>query len=614
MPTAAKYDDTPYSTTPIPSSAHYEYTVDTSRVVWPWRTYRTSPHTPPVLNITRPHLRPALAPGYYFLSPADSNKHDGTFATSGTGFIMDSNGDLIYAGLEDGMGFCSEWVAGMTDWRAQMLDGKRHITYWNGCNTRGHHWGHRWGRVTFIDEEYRKFTLNPDLGINTFEPATRGNIDVHEHEMTERGTMLVTSYNNTQLDLRHIGGPEDAWVADSMFFEIDVRTQEVLFEWRALGNLDFAATHYGFHAAGAGTTKKVPWDWVHINSVQRVGEDYLISTRHHFAIYLISGKDGSVIWKLDGLDGGDFGSIPAQFRWQHHARAHNVTEHGMTVSVFNNMVNGPHNADTQTTGLAFWLPLPPNKNNPPVLVRNLRSPDEMLFTATQGSYQMDLGNGNGLIGYGTVPIIREFDSSGSILWQAQFGEMNAVMNYRGFKMEWTGTPRDWDPVVLIENPRLHTPRVYVSWNGATGVEGWAVFAGKTSEEMEAVGAAEKRGFETVFDLEGKGVECVQLGAVRDGEIIRMSNIACLSDTLDPITSDSASPANIHSTAALQNEISRLHAELAAAQSETWTAYALFAKVALGVVGLVFAAWGFVLLRDWRARRRAAYAPVKREEW
>lgn len=135
-----------YSTTPIPSQPHYQLTTDPSLPVWPWRSYRTSSHTPPQLNINRSSGR--LATGYIFLSPSDSHKHDGTYDMSGTGFIMDQNGDLIFAADEDGMGFCEEWVAGMTDFRVQRYEGREYVTYWNGCNTRGLHWGHRWGRVS----------------------------------------------------------------------------------------------------------------------------------------------------------------------------------------------------------------------------------------------------------------------------------------------------------------------------------------------------------------------------------------------------------------------------------------------------------------------------------
>ena len=123
--------------------------------------------------------RGKLADGYIFISPANSNNEDGTYELTGTGFIMDHYGDLVFAAEETSMDFCEDWVAGMTDFRAQEYNGKPYITYWNGCNHKGEHWGHRWGRMTFIDDEYTNFTLNPDLHINTLDDAPKGQIGNH---------------------------------------------------------------------------------------------------------------------------------------------------------------------------------------------------------------------------------------------------------------------------------------------------------------------------------------------------------------------------------------------------------------------------------------------------
>lgn len=388
----------------------------------------------------------------------------------------------------------------------------------------------------------------------------------------------------------------------------------MLFEWRALEHLAIKDSRYGIHAGGAGTTQRVPWDWLHINSVQRVGENYLISARHHWAVYLISGKDGSVIWKLDGIDGGDFGSIPVNFRWQHHARAQNVTEHGMTISLFNNMVNGPKNERTQTNGLAFWLALPPNKRNPPTLIKKMQAQRDMIFSGTQGSFQMDLGNGNSFIGYGTTPVVREFGPGGNVLWQARFGEEKAVQNYRGFKMPWSGTPKHWDPVVVYEDPHRHTPRAYVSWNGATEISWWAVFAGKDANSLESIGVAQKKAFETLFTLDSK-FRCIQVGAIRDRKIIRKSNIACLPD-VDPVLTNDSLFSGVDEAISSYNQLlaenERLRAELDETEDSTWAAYQIFAEGALGAIGIVLGVWSFVLIKDWWKKRR--YQPVEKEAW
>lgn len=63
----------------------------------------------------------------------------------------------------------------------------------------------------------------------------------------------------------------------------------------------------------------------------------------------------------------------------------------------------------------------------------------------------------------------------------------------------------------------------MSWNGATEVAGWVVYAGAKDTEVSKVGVAEKKGFETVFDVPvGDGY--LQVAAVQGGEEVRKSNV------------------------------------------------------------------------------------------
>ena len=64
---------------------------------------------------------------------------------------------------------------------------------------------------------------------------------------------------------------------------------------------------------------------------------------------------------------------------------------------------------------------------------------------------------------------------------------------------------------------------YASWNGATDVQGWVVFEGRTEGRLERVGVVGYRGFETEFLV---GETCVQVAAVVEGEIVARSGVAC----------------------------------------------------------------------------------------
>ena len=90
-----------------------------------------------------------------------------------------------------------------------------------------------------------------------------------------------------------------------------------------------------------------------------------------------------------------------------------------------------------------------------------------------------------------------------------------MQSYRGFKAEWVGRPLSTPSLVVEREGKEGACAVgYVSWNGATGVQRWVVFAGPVGAELERVGSVRSRGFETRFTVKG---DCVRVGAVVRGE-------------------------------------------------------------------------------------------------
>ena len=507
-------------------SSRYVQVHDYKNGTWPFRVFKSSAWRPPQFNITGNGGE--LAEGYLFLTP----KHRrGMGLRMDMSVIMSQESELIYA---------FNATAGANNLRAQDINGKPHLTMWHGHSKIGH----GYGELIIFNSNYTETrltlnnTLNGTIQMNLPRHWNKGTppgfLDFHEQEVTDRGTVLVTAYNSTQGDLTALGGEKEAWIADSLFYEVDITTGELVFSWSALDHFKVTDSHLPLPSYIADGSLNKPYDLFHLNSIQAIGDDaFLISSRHMWACYLISRKTGKIIWTLKGEGSeGDFGPLPpeAQFRWQHDARAYNVSATGMTISLFDN-----HNTDDDygvnpSKALVLRLSFPPDKKTPPTVLRNLES-SEKIFSKSQGNYQVDLSNSNQLLSYGPVPVIQEFGPTSNgrdLRWQGRFGNDNMAQTYRVYKAPWHGTPLDTTPslVVEAESPLL---KGYVSWNGATDVEAWTVYHIEPGVALTPLGQALPRGFETVIKIPGRFNEttCIMVAAVQDGKEIRQSNMACL---------------------------------------------------------------------------------------
>ena len=428
-------------------------------------------------------------------------------------------------------------IPGINNFRTQEYNGKHYITYWSGQRPPGGNIQHGYGNVTFIDDEYNvAFTVCPPLNITTDISPVTCEVDFHEQlTVPSRGTILLSGYSVEPADLTSVNGSANGYVQDSTVYEVDIATEEVVFSWSALDHIPVSASRQPLISDFGNGTKASAYDYFHINTIDPVGDDYfLINARHTWTTYLISRVDGSVFWELNGETGGDFGALPelGKFRWQHDSRAHNVTDTSFDISYFNNYNSENGNGTAPTNGLLLRLPLPPSKDASPELLRHLETPDEEIYAISQGNHQLDLGNGNGFLGYGPIPLMREYgpaNDGSDLRWEARFGTDNNVLSYRGFKNEWHATPCGWDPVLVVEKDASSAAgcgaKAYVSWNGATDVEAWNVYLGGGAVGDAVAGTVAKAGFETVFDVPATG--CVQVGAFQKGAEVRRSNVVCL---------------------------------------------------------------------------------------
>lgn len=253
--------------------------------LWPLQTYKSSSIKTPSFNVTK---MGQTEPGYIFLSPAD------ILRGNGHPVIYSDDGQLVWQGVE----------GNYSALQPQMLDGEPVIAYWEGFTGEGFGFGHISILNSSYDEIHRVTLDCKEQNFATiYDPMTFSScIDIHESQFTDDGTILITAVNVTQADLSSVGGPKDGWIQDGLIYEIDIKTNKVLFRWSAYEHLAEAPMSYdiaplGADGAGSGKTKADPWGYPHLNSIAKYGDSYLLSSRYMCSIFFIA-SDGSVTWHL----------------------------------------------------------------------------------------------------------------------------------------------------------------------------------------------------------------------------------------------------------------------------------------------------------------------------
>ncbi len=422
--------------------------------------------TPPPITVRR--YGHVVGSKYIFLdAPYSGTGHGGTI-------ILDSRGELVWFGPNTA-------THHKMDFDVQMLNGEPVLTWWQGKVVQGH--GE--GEAVIADSSYRvRHVIRAHNGLMA---------DLHEFNITPQGTALITAYRrHANVDLRERGGPASGCLLSGVAQEIDIATGELLFEWdshRPWRTPVPVWETYERVGDGYGTSAR-PFNYFHINSIATDADgDLLISARNTWAVYKVSRKNGSIVWRMGGKKS-DFTMGPgSRFFWQHHARTHGHGE----FTVFDNGTTARENhsralilhADTAAMHVT--------------LRKAYVHPGTVVLAATMGSAQM-LPDGGMFVGWGAQPRFSRFFPDGRLLLD---GVMAAdARSYRAFAREWKGHPAEL-PAVAVRHGGAGAI-VYASWNGATGVASWTVFAGRTGVSLSRVGSGRRSGFETAIAVRGTG--------------------------------------------------------------------------------------------------------------
>lgn len=283
------------------------------------------------------------------------------------------------------------------------------LAIWQGQFNAG---GYGFGYNLLLNQSYEV------VGNVTTDLAGLG-ADIHEFQITANDTALLSAYNATQLDLTPYGGPVDGYILDGIFQEVDIATGKGLFTWSALEHVNPSDCYV---SPGSTGSEESPWDYFHINSIEKSGGNYLVSSRHCHAAYYIDGSNGDILWTLGGKNS-TFTGPGSEFYYQvshvpichptaakskvlqHDARFHSTNN--SQISIFDNGATSWDESEATARGLLINL----DYSNLTATLAIEAIPYYNLTTAkSQGNVQVQ-ENGNLMIGWGQMPCEYEYTFS-----------------------------------------------------------------------------------------------------------------------------------------------------------------------------------------------------------
>nr|WP_225443079.1 arylsulfotransferase family protein [Lolliginicoccus lacisalsi] len=377
----------------------------------------------------------------------------------------------------------------------QQLDGRPALTYWRGTSEGSD------GEFVVLGSNYGE-TLSVRAG-DGLVAAPR------DMQLTPNGTawLVATPVVRTVID-----GEERA-MRTTVLQEISLEDNSVLFQWDALNHIPATDSEI---AAPEDPTE--PWDYLGFAGLALAEDgDVLITGHGTGAIYRIDRESGDLDWRLGGK-ASDFVVDPeAAFRFPRDARL----LPGGRLSLVDGATSSAHRGLTaeelEEAEDAGEEPAPPPASRG--LVLDLNEVDRTASVAASfphpfgwsspgaGSHQV-LPTGNSLVTWGEQGAITEFAPSGEIVRHLVFP---ASLRSSGAELvEWSGLPFV-PPVVDARADDLAT-RVSVSWNGATPVNRWRIWAGPSEDELEVVRTVPHDGFETEAIIDG-AFESVRVDAL-----------------------------------------------------------------------------------------------------
>jgi hypothetical protein len=418
---------------------------------------------PPVVRVTQLGAQPAAGSAPRFILLAPINTVPAPEPQEGL-MMIDRLARLVwFSPASSGSAF---------DLDVQSYGGKPALTWWQGRVASAHGYGS--GEIG-NDAYHPVKAIRAGHGLQT---------DLHDLQLTARGTALITAYETTTTNLSSIGGSSQGRVFVGHVQEVELNTGRVLFDWSSLDHVGIDESLQPSPRSDQG------YDYFHLNSVAEMDDgNLLICARNTCAVYKVDRSTGKILWRMGGTRSDFSVSSAARFWWQHDARPHGSS----VITVFDNA--GP-DKEKQSRGLVLSV----NTAARRVELKQAFVHPAGFIAGTLGNLQL-LSDGGAFIGWGSQSYFSQYAPDGALILD---GELPiGVRSYRAHLADWVGRPADGPRIVAQANPAGGFA-VHASWNGATEVARWTVLAGRDRSSLSAVGSQAWTGFETAIAVNSEG--------------------------------------------------------------------------------------------------------------
>lgn len=344
------------------------------------------------------------------------------------------------------------------------------------------------GDLSYFDNTLGYFNIldNSYHLVDTIRPGNGyAEADGHDLQLLPNGHFLFLIYDSRTVDMSAIvpGGNHKATVLGLVIQELD-SAKNVVFEWRSWDHFSILDSYVDLTASLI--------DYVHGNAVSLDSSDpngnLLLSSRHMAEITKIDHTSGNIIWRLGGKNN-QFtftnGAIP--FFYQHDIRR---LPNG-DISLFDNHDEAPF------ASRALEYSIDEAAKTITQVWEYHNSPDT--YSLAMGNVQR-LSNGNTLIGWGSAvsPLLTEVKPDGTKAMEITLDAPQ--VSYRSYRFTWHGYPT-WPPALVVQTTS-GSPQLFFSWNGATEIASYRVYAGNTPLPTTLIAEQPKTSFETSLPLLG----------------------------------------------------------------------------------------------------------------